>query len=130
MTCTFTSIEGCASCGRHLAFLEHTSDGWRCPYSGVVFPFGLPLGSKVMMMDVKLKETRTKDYSCTMSADELIQIFNAYNSLSHYIPSDAELTITVPSGGDYSGDSLTLDEAGGLTVTWRETSYWPKEGQR
>lgn len=34
---------------------------------------------------------------------------------------DITVTIQVPSGGDYCGDTLDLDECGGVTVTWTTT---------
>lgn len=74
-----------------------------------------------MMADVKLCVTETRFYECTLQKEELLRIFNDANALAHRLPADAEVTITVPSGGDYSGDTLQLDEAGGLTISWRET---------
>lgn len=35
------------------------------------------------------------------------------------------ITIQVPTGGDYFGDTLGLDEIGGLRVTWTETMEEP-----
>lgn len=34
------------------------------------------------------------------------------------VEDNAKMTITVPSGGDYGGQTLDLDEVGGITVTW------------
>lgn len=75
------------------------------------------------MVDVKLAVTTTREYSCTISKAELLRFLNGGEAaLSHkMLPSDTEICITVPSGGDYSGDSLDLDDAGGLQVSWRET---------
>lgn len=74
------------------------------------------------MADVKFEVTTTREYSCTISKAELIKFLNGEGALSHkMLPPDTEVSITVPSGGDYSGDSLDLDEAGGLQLTWRET---------
>lgn len=33
---------------------------------------------------------------------------------------NARITIETPTGGDCSGQTLDLDECGGLTVTWTE----------
>lgn len=73
------------------------------------------------MADVKLAITTTKEYSCTISKAELLRILNDRPALAHKLPFDTEVHVTVPSGGDYSGDSLDLDDAGGLQLTWRET---------
>jgi len=70
------------------------------------------------MADIKLKVTTSKEYSCKLSREDLVQALNP--GLAYQIPSDAKITITVPTGGDYSGDCLDLDEVGGLTLTWRE----------
>lgn len=73
------------------------------------------------MANIKLKSTTTRNYSCTLSKEELIRILNnAPSALSHFLPPDTEMTVTVPSGGDFSGDNLDLDDGGGLTLTWRE----------
>ena len=37
-------------------------------------------------------------------------------------PREVSVTVQVPSGADWSGMKLTLEEVGGIVVTWNETT--------
>jgi hypothetical protein len=67
-------------------------------------------------------------HTMTLSTTDLVALLNLAGSvfpdwpkggLTLY-PDGVRVTVTVPSGGDYSGDSLDLDEVGGLTLCWQE----------
>jgi hypothetical protein len=73
------------------------------------------------MADIKLRTTIQKEYMCKLSKQELIDLLNRHSSLAHVLPFDTVMTIAIPSGGDYSGVALTLDEVGGLYLRWIET---------
>jgi hypothetical protein len=68
-------------------------------------------------------------HTMTLSTEDLISLLNMAGSVFPEWPKgglslpadDVRVTVTVPSGGDYSGDSLDLDDAGGLTLSWQET---------
>ena len=61
----------------------------------------------------------TKEYTVHLSPDEVTAALRrAYPD----IPDTAEFTLCVPSGGDYSGDSLQLYEFGSLTATRVDTT--------
>lgn len=72
------------------------------------------------MADIKIVVETTKHYTCKVSRAELLRVMNSSGGLPQHLPADTQVTITVPSGGDYSGDDLDLDEAGGLTLSWVE----------
>jgi hypothetical protein len=59
-------------------------------------------------------EHRTR-YSGTINANDLRKAFR--------IPTDADITFTVPSGGDWSGQAVDLDDGHVIHVSWEEVRY-------
>jgi len=75
------------------------------------------------MTGVKLSITTTKNYSMTFSRTEFIHLLNGESNRVHArIPADAKVTMQIPGGGDHSGETLSLDDVDGVTVSWSEVS--------
>jgi hypothetical protein len=60
----------------------------------------------------------SKETTLTMRREDVVQ---AIQRVFPEVPDGAQITVVVPSGGDYSGDSLDLEECGGLTVYWQDS---------
>lgn len=76
-----------------------------------------------MITDKDIKITNSQVWrELRVSKQDFLHLLEDSKVLSRRIPYNAEVTVTVPSGGDFSGDSLDLDEAGGLTISWVEPS--------
>ena len=71
------------------------------------------------MTGVKLQITTTKNYSMTFSRVEFIHLLNGESNRVHArIPADAKVTVEIPGGGDWSNQTLNLDDVSGVTVSW------------
>lgn len=69
------------------------------------------------MLNVRIKTTTKKTARAELDRKTLVKIIRAAGG--GRVPKDAEVTITVPSGGDYSGMTLPIDDCN-LVVTWQE----------
>lgn len=61
-----------------------------------------------------VRRTTTERVEQVITAEELRQIL--------LLPVGTKLTIDVPSGGDYSGCTLGVDEVGGITAIYTITT--------
>jgi len=69
---------------------------------------------------VELKKETLIRKRTVVKLDE-VDVCTALRKLIPGMPANAEITVTIPSGGDYSGDDLRLEDSGGLTVSWEES---------
>lgn len=65
------------------------------------------------------QRTTKTEHRVTVYKDDLLAWLKRKEGLT--APFDkATATITVPSGGDYSGQTLDVNEVGGIVVCWSE----------
>jgi len=74
------------------------------------------------MADVKLTTTTRKEYTCTLSKQELIAFLTGRcNRLPYDLkPEHTRIFVRVPGGGDWSSTDLEIDDADGVVVSWYE----------
>lgn len=72
-------------------------------------------------MEHNRKVTTTTEHTIKVSKFDIISWLRDRGELPRIKPDNLEVTITVPSGADYSGDDLDLDDVGGITITYEET---------
>lgn len=78
------------------------------------------------MSNVKLTTTTKREYTATFMSQDIIDLLmGRTNRFPYILSSGASVTIRVPSGGDYSGMSLDLNDVGGLMVSWTDTEVKP-----
>lgn len=75
------------------------------------------------MPDVKLKVTTKKEYECVLSKDQILEYLMGRSKWMYPLRANnvtVSITVTCPSGGDCSGETFSIDDVGGLKVTWTE----------
>jgi hypothetical protein len=65
-----------------------------------------------------VKSTKTQSTLCLSGADIIELLCEAGVD----VPSGASVTFRVPSGGDWSGESIDIDAGHTITVDWERTS--------
>lgn len=69
-------------------------------------------------MEESSKTTTLVTNRLVLTSADIIDAFDRDRLHPGAIPKDAEVTITVPRGGDSAGDDLHIDDCGGVVITW------------
>ena len=68
-------------------------------------------------------DTHTKvRHTFKLTSADIVGLLRGTNPLPLRPDSEAKVTIIVPSGGDWSGMTVNVDDCGGVVVTWMEGS--------
>lgn len=68
------------------------------------------------MIETRVTSVVTKDFRLEVPAKALIE---ALQAVGLAVPTDAEVYVQVPGGGDWSNTSLDIDDACPVVLTWQ-----------
>lgn len=74
-------------------------------------------------IDIKTATEKTTTHTLNLDKKKLLAALNASLVGTVRIPEDAEVTIHVPGGGDWSDMDLTIDSDTPVEITWKTVSH-------
>ena len=74
-----------------------------------------------MKPERQVKRTITTNISVPLSGADIIKLLRGEGPTFPDVPDNATVQFAVPSGGDYSGMDLPIDEHEPVTVKWTTT---------